>query len=186
MCAEYFEIITPCGHICLSLSEIIGIIAVLITVAALSYSLFASTYSNFLHNSEIAWVNWRLAQKDGKKRDYWRDLAERYRDGAQRRACSGNLSFWSLLAAIASLVVIFTRCKWFIPIPFWISVSFIIAAFIFFTCEKIPRRLLRLRVPLGRHLQPQFWDLPIPKNKDLEHLRKNYWHYEDDWPYNDE
>jgi hypothetical protein len=98
------EAIAPYGLFHLSISEVIGIIGILITIAALAFTVFTATYSTFLHSSEQAWVNWRLETRIGE-RDYWRYLAEDYRGGSQRRASAGNLSLYSLALAIMSLFV---------------------------------------------------------------------------------
>ena len=153
-------------------------ISALLAVSALAYSTFASTYSNFLHSSEIAWVNWRVSRSP--HRVYWHELAEGYRDGAQRRACSGNLIFYSLCSAIVSLILaIFTRCSWLIL--FWISVGFIIAALAIFTRENVPACLLKairkrgtLLFPLGRHLNKRFWGDEVKVAKEL---RQDFWDY---------
>jgi len=149
-------------------TEVLVSTSALLTIAVLAYSVFASTYSNFLHSSEAAWVNWRVSRSPHKV--YWRELAEGYRGGAQRRASSGNLIFYSLCSAIVSLILaIFTRCYWFIP--FFISIGFIIAAFVIFVRESSPRRI---KWPLGRHLNKRFWGDEV---KVDEKLRQDFWDY---------
>ena len=123
------------------------------TIAVLGLSIFASTYSSFLHNSEMAEANWHLYQSQTNAL-LWRKLSESYRNAAELRSCSANLCLWSILLLLIGGGLLLLFWGWFWLIPFGFSVILIILAFVIFLREKACPLIRRcFMCPIGRHLK---------------------------------
>ena len=162
---EYEYIISSSGlHFTTPSTGALALIGTILAIEVLGFSTFASTYSSFLHNSEMAEVNWHLyegqakiiinsnpfeASNYQKTADSWHKLWENYKDAAERRRCSANLCLWGIIVLLIGLLVAFWGRGWLIFLI--VSVALLIPALVIFICEKahpLIRKLLKW--PIGR------------------------------------
>jgi len=137
------------------------IFSTILTIAVLGFSIFASTYSNFRHNSEMAEANWHLYERSNAFS--WYNLSKNYRKAAIIRSCSANLCFYSIIALLSSIVsiVIAALCEkncWFILsiVLVCLSVVLLLVAFVIFMQEKACPLVCKLfRCPVGRDLRDE-------------------------------
>lgn len=106
----------------------IGIIAVILTITVLGFSIFASLYSNLLHNAETADGNMLDSKKNVRARNYWITLSATLRNQVQSRALSANLCFCGLVSFIPTFILHYLseNIGWAIPLS--ISLGFVLVA----------------------------------------------------------
>jgi predicted PurR-regulated permease PerM len=104
-----------------------AIIAAILTITVLGFSIFASLYSSLLHNAETADGN-MLQSNKVQAQTYWIRFSAILREQVQSRAFSANLCFWSLVSFIATFILHYLYEKTLWAIPLSISLGFVFVA----------------------------------------------------------
>ena len=109
--------------------NVIPIITISLTLAALGFSIFGTIYSNLIHNAEMAWGNMLQCNTGDTALSYWRKAERNFRRLAKVRAYLANFCYLSLLFIIATLILYLFSCTCY-SITFLIAIVFLFMALV--------------------------------------------------------